>query len=185
MGTAIGNRDYAPPELAAAEATPMEARREVKRSRPDVSVGDPGVWPGVDVELKPLWAAEPAASSSGPAPIDREMLALQHEVLHLHAVRLSAVDFAEVFSPARFTAGATALGLAPGSAFDLRTGWKLSLPAERRRCWARLIEEQPALVVRSPLCGPLSTLAELQVGHLTEENVPNRRAAARQRYREA
>ena len=47
-------------------------------------------------------------------------------------LQLGSVDVAEVFSPPRFTDAAPSLGLKPGFAVDLATGWNLRNQSDRR-----------------------------------------------------
>ena len=132
----------------------MELVREAtKRGHPDLGDGDPRLQEILAEAPQPM--AE-RASGSGDAPqyqgppgpaMDQGAVELMKDFCELHAYRLNAVDVAEIFNPTRFVNRVSAFDLVPGSAFDLRTGWNLSLPSERRRCWAQLEQERPALVI--------------------------------------
>ena len=63
--------------------------------------------------------------------------------------QMCAVDLAEVYSPARFHNRACRLGLSPGLAVDLETGWDLSIPAQRRECENVLKDQNPVLRMRT------------------------------------
>ena len=65
---------------------------------------------------------------------------------------------AEIFCPGRFTAQASLFGLIPGTAMDLRIGWDLNLPENRRRTEQCVKSERPALLVGSPKCAAFSIL---------------------------
>ena len=60
-------------------------------------------------------------------------------------VGLDAADFAETYSPERFRATALSLGLSPGLAADLRTGWDFSYAGERQRCRDQIANGRPKL----------------------------------------
>ena len=69
---------------------------------------------------------------------------------------VNAVDFAELFNPGNFKALSRPFGLTCGGVYDLRSGWNLSDPVQRKQCWADLEAIDPYLVIGSPLCGPFS-----------------------------
>ena len=112
------------------------SRSPTKRAHPDVSEGDPRVQEP-EPRAAPHIVSSGVASAAGPVagdsaqpadPMDQDMLELIKEIQELHAYQLSAVDVSEIFNPGRFASQATAFGLVPGTAFDLRTGWNLSKP---------------------------------------------------------
>ena len=75
---------------------------------------------------------------------------------------IDGVDVAELFNPEHFTGKAASFGLLPGTAFDLRCGWNLSVEADRDRCWRQLVEELPAFVVGGLLCAPFSNAINMR-----------------------
>ena len=68
----------------------------------------------------------------------------------------------EVYSPGRFTDECNSLGLEPGTAFDLRTGWDFTRKAHREAADRLLDIKQPWLLIGSPICGPFSQLQALR-----------------------
>ena len=70
----------------------------------------------------------------------------------------------EIFCPPRFTARCNRLGLTPGLAMDLRTGWNFDEPADRDAAWKHLKHEQPYLLIGSPECKAFSQLRYLHSG---------------------
>ena len=81
------------------------------------------------------------------------------------------VDVVEVFSPARITAHANRMGLTPGIAVDLRTGWDLDLKSHREALWKYLYKVKPYLVVGSPECKAFSLMAKMNKGHESYKKV--------------
>ena len=64
------------------------------------------------------------------------------------------VDVSEVFSPPRLTKEAPKMGLKPGGAYDLKTGYNLRCQKDRKRMEEELAEDRPELL----LCCPLADL---------------------------
>ena len=71
----------------------------------------------------------------------------------------------EAYSPPRMTARAAMHGLKPGWAYDLTRideddgmPWDLSRPDKQRKVKKRLAEDEPVMLIVSPMCGPFSTL---------------------------
>ena len=60
-------------------------------------------------------------------------------------LQLGSVDVAEVFSLPRFTDAAPSLGLRPGFAVDLATGWNLRNEADRKAFFQKLEQDDPYL----------------------------------------
>ena len=60
-----------------------------------------------------------------------------------------SVHVAEVFSSLGTARLVHRLGLTPGLALDLRTGWDLNGPAQRATTWSHLQHERPILIVGS------------------------------------
>lgn len=60
---------------------------------------------------------------------------------------------AEVYSEPRITLEAKA-----PLAFDLKNGYDFNLPSDRNRCFRRLVQEDPDVLVVCPPCGPFSPL---------------------------
>ena len=85
------------------------------------------------------------------------------------------VDVAEIFSPPRFTQHAGRLGLKPGCAIDLSTGWGLDRPEDVIKM-DKMIEEQPPLLLTGGFdCAPFRVLRNINRSYLnTKENVEKR-----------
>ena len=75
----------------------------------------------------------------------------------------------EVFSPPRMSSEAKKQGLQAGSSFDLKTGWNLTDPSQRRKMWKQLEEEDPEFVMVCPPCKAFSTLQGLNLGKMEWE----------------
>ena len=67
----------------------------------------------------------------------------------------------ELYSPPRLTAKARSLGLRPGLAIDLDTGWDLSVPAQQKAAAQHIEDEDPELLMMSPECKRFSQLQAL------------------------
>ena len=74
---------------------------------------------------------------------------------------MCAVDFSEIYSPARFKDRALRLGLSPGLAADLITGWELRSRTQRHACAKKLAEEKPHFLIASPPCTAFSALQRI------------------------
>ena len=61
-------------------------------------------------------------------------------------LQLSSVDVAEVFSPPLFTDAAPSLGLKPGFAVDLATGWNLRNTSDKETFFQKLERDDPYLL---------------------------------------
>ena len=79
---------------------------------------------------------------------------------------LSNPKIAEVYSTPRITAEASKQGLPTGGAYDLKNGYDLNLKSDQERCFRRLEEEDPDVLVISPPCGPFSRLQEWNYGRM-------------------
>ena len=79
------------------------------------------------------------------------------------------VVVSEVFSAPRVAPIAKELGLKQGSSIDLMNGFDLTQEKDRRRCWKRLRDEDPDLVVLCPPCGPFSALQNLNYPKMSFE----------------
>ena len=79
------------------------------------------------------------------------------------------VVVSEVFSEPRVAPVAKELGLKQGSSIDLMNGFDLTQEKDRRRCWKRLSDEDPDLVVLCPPCGPFSALQNLNYPKMSFE----------------
>ncbi len=69
-------------------------------------------------------------------------------------VHASRVDVVELFSPGRLQELCSVVGLTPGGAFDLRTGWDLSDDEAQRTCWETLEKMRPSFILGSLLRAP-------------------------------
>ena len=97
-----------------------------------------------------------------------EALDMVERQVEARRAQIGAVDVAEIFSPPRFTAGAPHLGLNPGFAVDLQTGWDLDSEKDLKAL-DKLIEEQdPFLLTGSPRCDPFSVLRFLNKKRLSD-----------------
>ena len=74
---------------------------------------------------------------------------------------MCAVNFSEIYAPARFKDRALSLCLGPGLAADLITGWDFRSRTQRHVCTKKLAEEKPHLVVASPPCTAFSALQRI------------------------
>jgi hypothetical protein len=103
---------------------------------------------------------------------------------------MSAVDLAEIYSPARFGRKCAMYGLRPGFAIDLTTRkpdgdyWDLSKPKDVELLETLQEEEKPFLLIGSPPCTTFSQLlklshteAEMQARQ-EKEGKPHMRVAA-------
>ena len=78
---------------------------------------------------------------------------------------MKQVVVSEVFSPPRVSQLAEQRGQLDGGAFDLVTGYDLSTQADRRRCWRKLKEADPDIIIVSPPCSAFSILQSLNHRH--------------------
>ena len=86
------------------------------------------------------------------------------------------VDVSEMFSPPRFTQHAGRLGLRPGFAVDLSTGWNLDLPQDVAKMDELIEREKPELLTGSPDCAPFTILRNINKSYLNSaENKEKRR----------
>ena len=108
-------------------------------------------------------AAGPTLDAEMGDSVDLDAFELNECVGSLLALGSSAEgsDIVELFCPWRLKDRSSLFGLTHGGAFDLRTGWDLSLEADRKRCWATLLELEPSFVLGSPKCAPFSVLQHL------------------------
>ncbi len=87
-------------------------------------------------------------------------------VKQLNAVQ---VDVAELYSPPRVTRMAQRMGLVPGEAMDLITGWDFTLARHREAAWKYVEKYQPKLVIGSPECRMFSSLQNLNRKHWSDD----------------
>eukprot|EP00435_Cladocopium_sp_Y103_P052093 s859_g16.t1 len=74
---------------------------------------------------------------------------------------LNKLVVSELYSQPRVAKQAAEEGMVSGSSYDLLTGFDLSTKQDRLRCWRRLQQESPDLLVICPPCGPFSPLQNL------------------------
>ena len=67
----------------------------------------------------------------------------------------------EAYSPPRVTLEAKKLGLKPGEAWDLTTGWDFNRQDHREEAEKYLDEDKPTVLIGSPPCTPFSQLQSL------------------------
>ena len=85
----------------------------------------------------------------------------KNETKHIMHTIQGKWDVCEVFSPPRVTKRAQRLGIKPGMAMDLATGWDFAKSRHREEALRLINEHQPALVMLSPPCGPFSSMRNL------------------------
>ena len=73
-------------------------------------------------------------------------------------IKRVSVDVAEVYSPPRVTTHAAKMGLAPGEAMDLTTGWDFTLERHRQAALKYIQKVKPKLLIGSPECTMFSAL---------------------------
>ena len=73
-------------------------------------------------------------------------------------VDLDNLTVAEMFCKDRYSSRAHEFRLHPGFACDLSTGWDLNKPAEAAAALKKVDDEEPALLVTSPICTPFSVM---------------------------
>ena len=88
---------------------------------------------------------------------DEEMDPMNTEMVQ----SLMRVDVAEMYSPARVTEEAKRFKLQAGEAMDLTTGWDFRLQKHRDRAIRYIEEEQPKLLIGSPMSTLFSQLQKL------------------------
>ena len=66
--------------------------------------------------------------------------------------RVDSTDVVEVFSPERVGQVRAKFGLVQGAAMDFKSGYDFDHAADRARCWAKIEQEKPMLVIVSPPC---------------------------------
>ena len=71
------------------------------------------------------------------------------------------VDVGEVYSPPRVIKRAEKMGLKPGFALDLATGWDFSRRDHQQEALRLIRKHRPALIVLSPPCTPFSCIRNL------------------------
>lgn len=81
------------------------------------------------------------------------------------------VAVSEIYSPPRVTARAGAWGLTPRAALDLTCGWDFSRIEDRLAAEKLIDEQDPELLIGSPMCTAFSTLQQwsfprMEPGHL-------------------
>jgi len=77
------------------------------------------------------------------------------------SLELGTVDVAEIYNPERFTERCNDLGLRPGFAMDLETGWDLRDPEQVKELMWMLKEEDPIVLIGSPPCTWFSPLQNI------------------------
>ena len=101
--------------------------------------------------------------------VERELGAMERALAHLGLEVLNSI--VEVYGPGRIVDTGVQMGLTSGQAFDLRMNdpddgkpWGLSLESKRHRVWWAIEDQDPYLLVGSPLCDPFSNLHNLSIG---------------------
>ena len=89
---------------------------------------------------------------------------------------LSAVHVSEVFNPGRFTRHCNRYGLTPGHAFDLTLcdpddgqPWDMNVPGKRVKAYWIIEQEEPWLLIGSPMCKAFSKLMALNWSRMDPE----------------
>lgn len=77
-------------------------------------------------------------------------------IRNILAARLLGIEITWVYSPVRVNAVAEEFGLRKRSPLDLRTGFDSSKQADRTRAWKITVDEDPFVVIGSPVCAMFS-----------------------------
>ena len=107
---------------------------------------------------------------------DLKMLAGRSKQAPLAASQYAS-ECAEVYSPPRITAVAGRMGLKPAWALDLTTvddegkPWDFSRADQRKKAMKKLKDDTPLMLVACPMCGPFSTISELNYANMTEKEI--------------
>ena len=89
-------------------------------------------------------------------------------------------ECAEVYSPPRITSVASHMGLKTAWAMNLTTldesgnPWDFSQAAQRKKALRRLREDKPLMLVACPMCGPFSSMNELNYARMSEQQIRTR-----------
>ena len=75
--------------------------------------------------------------------------------------QLSSTDVCEMFSPERVAAVCGRFGLTPANSMDIKSAYDFDTAVDRRKCCDSIIDDEPTLVIGSPLCNMFSRLQEL------------------------
>ena len=100
-------------------------------------------------------------------------------------LQLGSVDVAEVFSPPRFTDAAPSLGLKPGFAVDLATGWDLKNKLDKEAFFQKLEQDDPYLLTGSPPCDAFSVLRHIGKNKRTAQEEADKLAGGREHLQTA
>ena len=102
--------------------------------------------------------------------VSKVKLELQKGILSVAAAYgLTKPEVAELYSPPRVTDFGKKKGILSGVAFDLTTNdedgnpWDFCLESQRQKAAQKIEEQQPDLVVGSPMCAPCSNLQNLNM----------------------
>jgi hypothetical protein len=79
-------------------------------------------------------------------------LAMNRQHMERINSHLSRVDMSEIFSPKRVTAACKQVGLVPGEAMDIKSGYDFDKMADRQKCWDSVLKDEPLLIIGSPPC---------------------------------
>ena len=96
-----------------------------------------------------------------------------------------SVDVSEVYSEPGVAKEAPRFGLKPGSSMDIRTvdhdgrPWDFSQPVMRERARRRIKEEDPFVLIGSPMCTLFSQMMRVNWARMTTEEKTLRLADAR------
>ena len=89
-------------------------------------------------------------------------------------------DCAEVYSPPRITEVASRMKLRSAWALDLTTSddegqpWDFSLPRQRRKAMDLLNRDKPLFLVACPMCGPFSSIKDVNYCKMSDERIKAR-----------
>ena len=94
-------------------------------------------------------------------------------------------DCGEVYSPPRITKMASDMGLHPAWALDLTvidsedgTPWDFSIPAKQKRAIEMLDRDKPAMLIACPMCGPFSSMNNINYAKMDAKEVEEKLRAA-------
>ena len=93
----------------------------------------------------------------------------------MRTIMFEKMDVAEVYSRSRVAAMAHRMGLRAGWSLDLATcdemgrPWDFNQQQMRNAAIRKLLQDRPRLLIGSPMCGPYSTMTNINYSKMTEE----------------
>ena len=115
-----------------------------------------------DVEASRVEKRSSSKQESGAQPAESKRTRASSDVTMMLAKMSGAIDVSEMYSPPRVTKEASKHSLNPGLALDLLTGWDFGRAEDRDLAWKHVKEEEPMVVIGSPMCTMFSSLQNLK-----------------------